>query len=253
MTTEPGSLGPRSSATPVSDSALRFLFLSARLLLEYGVRSQSLERRLERIARHLGVNLTVVVGYRQVTLVLADGRSLHASAPELRTNVAVSAGTQHVIDELRQDQIDLREATKRLEGLERMAPRHGRGVVIVLFGLAAAAIAWLLRADWAAIAVSGVSSSLGLIARQEFAKRSVVLFAQPFVAGLIGAALGGFAIREGWTGTPGLCLIVPALMLVPGRISSMACTTCWRTTCRRASAGWVSLQAFSLPPLPVLL
>lgn len=203
MTTEP-------------DSALRFLHLSARLLLEYNVRSQSIERRIERIARHLGVDLKTVVGYRQVTLALADGRSLHARAPELRINVAISAGALHVIEELSLNRIGLDEATKILEALERSAPRHRRWVVIVLFGLAAAAIAWLLRADWAAIAVSGVSSALGLIARQELAKRAVSLFAQPFAAGLIGAVLGGLAIHQGWTGTPGLCLIVPALMLVPG-------------------------------------
>jgi uncharacterized membrane protein YjjB (DUF3815 family) len=100
--------------------------------------------------------------------------------------------------------------------LERLAPRHGRWVVAVLFGLSASAIAWLLRADWGAIAVSGVSSALGVIARQELAKWSVILFAQPFAAGLIGAALGGLAIRQGWTETPGFCLIVPVLMLVPG-------------------------------------
>jgi uncharacterized membrane protein YjjP (DUF1212 family) len=216
MTTGPDSFDRRGHATPSSDLALRFLHVSARLLLEYNVRSQSLERRIERIARHLGVNLQTIVEYRHVTLVLADGRSLQARAPELRINVAVSAGALHVIDELCLDRIGLDEATKSLEAMERLAPRHGRGMVIFLFGLAAAAIAWLLRADWAAIAVSGVSSALGLIARQELAKRSVILFAQPFVAGLIGAALGGFAIRQGWTETPGLCLIVPALMLVPG-------------------------------------
>ena len=36
------------------------------------------------------------------------------------------------------------------------------------------------------------------------------------MAGLIGAALGGLAIRHGWTETPGICMVVPALMLVPG-------------------------------------
>jgi uncharacterized membrane protein YjjP (DUF1212 family) len=64
--------------------------------------------------------------------------------------------------------------------------------------------------------VTGVSSALGLIARQELAKRHVVLFALPFVAALIGASLGGLAIRFGWTRSEGLCLIVPSLMLVPG-------------------------------------
>ncbi len=185
-------------------------------MLEYNVRSQSIERRIERIARHLGVSLQTIVEYRHVTLVLADGRSLHARAPELRINVAVSAGALNVIDELCANRISLADAFERLKALERRAPRHGRLVIVLLFGLAAAAIAWLLRADWGAIAVSGVSSALGLIVRQELAKRSVILFAQPFVAGLIGAALGGLATRQGWTETSGFCLIVPALMLVPG-------------------------------------
>jgi uncharacterized membrane protein YjjP (DUF1212 family) len=216
MTTEPDSLEPRANPAPPSDAALRFLQLSARLLLEYNVRSQILEQRIERIARHLGINLQTIVGYREVTLTLADGRSLQARVPELRINVAVSAGALHVLDELCLDRIGLDQATRSLEALERVAPRHGRLVVALLFGLAAAAIAWLLRADWGAIAASGVSSALGLVVRQEMAKRSVNLFAQPFVAGLIGAALGGLATRQGWTETPGFCLIVPALMLVPG-------------------------------------
>ena len=138
------------------------------------------------------------------------------SIPELRINVAVSAGTLHVIDELCLGRIGLDEATQSLEGLERLAPRHNRWVVAVLFGLAASAIAWLLRADWGAIVVSGLSSAVGLIARQELGRRSVILFAHPFAAGLIGAALGGLTILLGWTTTPGFCLIVPALMLVPG-------------------------------------
>ena len=215
MTSDPHTPEPPQNAAP-SEAALRFLQFSARLLLEYNVRSKALERRIERIAQHVGVNVQTVVGYREVTLAVADGRDLRARAPELRINVAVSAGALHVIDELCLNRIGLDEATKSLEALERLAPRHGRWLVAVLFGLAASAIAWLLRADLGAIAVSGVSSALGLIVRQELARQSVMLFAQPFAAGLIGAALGGLAVRQGWTETPGFCLIVPALMLVPG-------------------------------------
>jgi uncharacterized membrane protein YjjB (DUF3815 family) len=85
-----------------------------------------------------------------------------------------------------------------------------------MFALAASALARLLAADPAAMAIAGVSSGLGVIARQELAKRHVTMIEQPFTAGLIGAALGGVIIALGWTTTPGACLIVPALMLVPG-------------------------------------
>jgi uncharacterized membrane protein YjjP (DUF1212 family) len=216
MNAEPDSLDPPQRATQPSEAALRFLQLSARLLLEYNVRSKSLERAIDRIARHLGVDVQTVVAYRQAVLALADGRGLYARTPELRINVAVSAGVLNVIDDLCVDRIGLEEATKRLETVERLAPRHGRWLVAVLFGLAASAIAWLLLADWGAIVATGVSSAVGLVARQQLAKRAVILFAPPFAAGLIGASIGGLAIRAGWTATPGFCLIVPALMLVPG-------------------------------------
>jgi uncharacterized membrane protein YjjP (DUF1212 family) len=215
MTATKDSLGPPQNATAPTEATLRVLQSSARLLLEYNVRAHELERAIERIARHVGVHVQAVVGYREVTLTTAEGHGLQARAPELRV-IAVGASAQRVIDDLCLDRIGLDEAERKLEGMERLAPRHGRWVVAALFGLAASALAWLLRADWGAIAVSGVSSALGLIGRQELARRSVILFTQPFAAGLIGAALGGVAIRLGWTATPGLCLIVPALMLVPG-------------------------------------
>jgi uncharacterized membrane protein YjjP (DUF1212 family) len=206
---------PQTAIGP-TDAALRLLQVSARLLLEYNDRSKDIECGVARIARHVGVDVQPLVGYREVTLATPDGRGLHTRAAELRINVAVTVGTHGVIDALCRDRIGLDEATRSLETVERLAPRHNRWVVVALFGLAASAIAWLLRADAGAIAVSGLCAALALVARQEVARRSVLVFAPPFAAGLVGAVFGGLAIRLGWTDTPGLCLIVPALMLVPG-------------------------------------
>jgi uncharacterized membrane protein YjjB (DUF3815 family) len=66
------------------------------------------------------------------------------------------------------------------------------------------------------VAVAGVATGLGLLARQELGRRHFSLLLLPLTAALIGAVLGGIAIRLGWTRTPSLVLIVPALMLVPG-------------------------------------
>src|SRR5262249_50887309 len=70
--------------------------------------------------------------------------------------------------------------------------------------------------DLAAAAVAGLASGIGLLVRQELGRRHVVPLALPLAATVIGAALGGLAIRLGWTQSPGLVLIVPALMVVPG-------------------------------------
>jgi uncharacterized membrane protein YjjP (DUF1212 family) len=198
------------------EAALRFMQMTARLLLEYSTRAEVLKRQIDRLAKHFGDGVLTVVGYRDVTLLTADNRSFHAHVPELRINVAVSSGMLSLIDDLCANQIGLDEANRRLQILERTPPNHAPWLLALIFGVAASALAWLLRADWGAIAVSGASAGLGVIARQELGKHHVMLFALPFAAAFIGAVLGGIVIRLGLTETPGLCLIVPALMLVPG-------------------------------------
>jgi uncharacterized membrane protein YjjB (DUF3815 family) len=66
------------------------------------------------------------------------------------------------------------------------------------------------------LGVAGLAAGLGLLARQELARRHFSLLALPLTAALLGSALGGLAVRLGWTRTPELALVVPALMVVPG-------------------------------------
>ena len=202
---------------PLADTpAMRFLENAARLLLGYNMRSDLLERRILRIAEKLELDVDVLVSYRSITLFTGAGWHVHIKVHELRINVAVSTRAIQAIDAFCDGQIGLDEALLLLESAEHNARGHTRAQLAVIFGLAAAALAWLLHADWGAMAVSGVSSSIGLLVRQELAKRHVLLFALPFTAALIGAFCGGLAILAGWTRTPGYCLMVPALMLVPG-------------------------------------
>ena len=85
-----------------------------------------------------------------------------------------------------------------------------------MLGIAAASLAGLLGADGGAMFVVGLATGLGLIVRQALGRRHFSLLTLPLSAAFIGAALGGLAIRLGWTRTPGLALIVPSLMLIPG-------------------------------------
>jgi uncharacterized membrane protein YjjB (DUF3815 family) len=64
--------------------------------------------------------------------------------------------------------------------------------------------------------VAGVSTAIGVLVRQELARRQFVLLLLPLCAAFIGALFGGLAVRFGWTSTPGLAIIVPSLVLVPG-------------------------------------
>jgi len=195
---------------------LRFIQRVARLLLQYNMRTASLRERLEEIGHALWLPLQVQVGYRTVTVYTPDGLHVHAQAPEFRINIAVSAEVNRTIDKVCAGQMLLPEAIKLLDEVEQSAGRPSRWTLSLMFGLAAGALAWLLAADWGGMAAISASSALGMLVRQEMHKHHPVLFALPFVAALIGSLMGGVVILLGWTQTPGICLIVPALMLVPG-------------------------------------
>lgn len=195
---------------------LRFIQRVARLLLQYNMRTSSLRERIEEVGMALWLPLQVAIGYRTVTVYAPEGITVHAQAPEFRINIAVSAQVNLTIDKVCAGQMGLPEAIRILDEVETTAGRHDRWTLSLMFGLAAGALAWLLSADWGGMAVIALSSALGMLARQELHKYHPVLFALPFVAALIGSLMGGAVILLGWTDTPGICLIVPALMLVPG-------------------------------------
>lgn len=195
---------------------LRFIQRAARLMLHYNMRTSALRERIEEIGMALWLPLQVHVGYRTVTVFAPGGITVHAQAPEFRINVAVSAQVNLTIDKVCAGNLPLPEAIRILDEVEKTAGRHSNWTLSVMFGLAAGALAWLLSADWGGMAVIALSSALGMLVRQQMHKHHPVLFALPFVAALIGSLMGGAVILLGWTETPGICLIVPALMLVPG-------------------------------------
>lgn len=185
-------------------------------MLEYNVRASILVAQTRRLARALQIDVEPFMDYRRVTLGFADGHCVCIEAPEYRFNVAVSSAVLRIIDRLHSRTMEPAEALAAVRTIERTTPAHSRWVLAVLMGLGAMALACILHADLGAALVAGVSSALGLLARKELGRRHWPLFSLPFTAALIGGILGGFAIRFGWTRTPGLCLTVPALMLVPG-------------------------------------
>jgi uncharacterized membrane protein YjjP (DUF1212 family) len=195
----------------------RLLLQAGRLLLEYNESTEGIHRALATTARALtDETCEVVVSYRDVAVSLAGEAPALAPVKELRYNAAVQAQVHGILELVRRGDLEPSAALARLEAVEAVTPRHSRWLAALTLSLAAAALAVLLGADAAAAAVAGAAAGLGLLARQELGRRHVSLLALPLTAALVGAVLGGAAIRLGWTRTPELVLIVPALMVVPG-------------------------------------
>jgi len=128
-----------------TDSPLRFLQGAARLLLQYNMRTALLEQRLQQTAAALGLDVQILTGYRQLSIHALNGvhagTYAHVKVHELRINIAVSARVNWIIDELCGGLITLPEALQRLDEVEQVAEKHGRGVLALMFGCAAAALA----------------------------------------------------------------------------------------------------------------
>jgi len=202
----------------VERRAIAELLASAgRLLLEYNESTGNIHRSLTATASALTRDkLEVSVHYGGVLISIGDDPPEFTPIKELRYNATLQARVHSILDDVRRGKLDVASALAKLQHAETTTPRHPRAVAVVVLGIAAAALAAILGADWSAILTVGISSALGLFARQELGRRHFALLTLPLVAAFLGAVFGGIAIRMGWTYTPALVLVVPSLMLVPG-------------------------------------
>jgi uncharacterized membrane protein YjjP (DUF1212 family) len=195
----------------------KLLLQAGRLLLEYNESTGAIHHTLTATARALTEETChVTVSYGGVAVSLAEDGLTVEPVPELRYNMAVQARVHRILEQVRRGVLDAATALASLEKVEADTPRHSRWLAVLTLGAAAASLALLLGADGSAAAVAGLATGLGLLARQELARRHVSLPALPLTAAFIGGALGRLAIRLNWTESPELVLIVPSLMVVPG-------------------------------------
>lgn len=158
----------------------------------------------------------VAISYNGIAVSLGGDPPLFLAVRELHYNAAVQSRVHALLERVRRGELPLNDALAELNKLVAETPRHSRATAAFILGVAAASLAWLLGADLGASTVAGLSTSLGLAARQQLGRLHFSLLSLPLTAAFIGATLGGIAIRLGWTESPGLVVIVPALMLVPG-------------------------------------
>jgi uncharacterized membrane protein YjjP (DUF1212 family) len=193
------------------------LLQAGRLLLEYNESTGAIHRALMATAQALTPEpCHIVVSYREVAVSLAGEAAALEPVRHLRYNMAVQARVHATLEAVRRGTLDPSAALALFRQVEATTPHHARWLAAAILGGAAASLGGLLGADLAAAAVAAVATALGLLLRQELGRRHASPLASPLTAAFLGALLGGLAIRLGWTQTPGLVLIVPALMVVPG-------------------------------------
>ncbi len=196
---------------------LELLACAGRLLLEHNESTRAIHSELRATAQALAAeDCDIAVSYNGIAIALGSAEPRLVPVREFRINMAVQAAVHSTLAQISRGHLDVPAALAKLKQCETNAPRHSRWIVVPMLSGAAVCLAALLGADRGAAIVAGVATGLGLAARLELGRRQFSFLTLPFVAALIGSILGGAAIRLGWTATPGLALVVPSLMLVPG-------------------------------------
>ncbi|HMP60914.1 MAG TPA: threonine/serine exporter family protein, partial [Gemmatales bacterium] len=203
--------------TPEPEQIAAFLAAAGRLLLLYNESTRDIDRSLRSVAGALGsADCLVSITYRYVSVAWGSARATSAPVAELHYNMAILGQVHELLRQVKRGTLSIAAAQGQLEHVEAHHPGHTDAVGVVTLGLAAGALAALLGADVGAVAIASLAAGIGLAARRRLGRWHFSLLTLPLAAAFIGALLGGIAIRMGWTTTPKLALVVPALMLVPG-------------------------------------
>lgn len=213
-------LTPVAAAADIDEQEIHLFLLAGRLLIEHSEATPRVEHTLYNLAAKLGREIRVTAGYRDLTIFLLCGDHFEGRVsrftPELKINMRMIT---HVHDTIRR--LTRREATLEatIEALERLAaapPHVNRWLAASMLAVAAASLAGTFGGDRACVATVALVTGLGVLLRQELARRRFNMFFLPFAAALLGALIGGVVDNAGLTTTTDVCLLVPSLVLVPG-------------------------------------
>jgi len=126
------------------------------------------------------------------------------------------AAAKTVLEEAEQGRLTLAALSDRLDAIEHHPPAYPRWLVALALGGTAASLSRLFGGDWGAFLVAGLAGIVSTWLRLALGGRGANPVLVAFTAALLGGLIGGAGVRLGASHTAALCLVTPAMILVPG-------------------------------------
>jgi uncharacterized membrane protein YjjP (DUF1212 family) len=191
-----------------------------RLLLENGADTAQVQESIVRFAAGFGYEAHLIVTYEALLLTVVAGNQFRTKVgyrvPAMNVNMAAVVSVNSLLAEVERGRVSLGDGRAELADIEDSPTLYVRWIVVVALGLTAASLARLFSSDWPAFGVGWLAGSAGMWLRQELGRRRFNLFFIPFAAALVSGVIGGAAALLGVSRTPALCLVAPAMIIVPG-------------------------------------
>jgi uncharacterized membrane protein YjjP (DUF1212 family) len=194
------------------------------LLLAYGAECQRVEETVYRLSTAFGCDgVEVFVATNAIQLTVTSGgefrtriRRVHSLGVNMTTISAVSRLSRRV----EQGELDRAAVRSELERISSMPHHYNRWMVAAMVGLACAAFSRLFGGDWAVFGVTFLSSWVGMLVRQELARRHfnmvLVVFSAAFVTSLLAssAALLHLSDHPEWAQAAAVLFLIPGVPLI---------------------------------------
>lgn len=202
------------------DHIVRLSLQVGRLLLLNGAETEQVEAEVARFASSYGCQAQLMVSYEALLLtVVRDDvfrTKIGRRVPAMNVSLTAVGAVKRLVDEVVGRGLDLAQAQARLDAIEHQPPQYSRWLVVVALGLTAASLSRLFGGDWPTFAIAWLAGMAGTWLRQEMGPRGFSPILVPFAAACLGGVIGGASVRLGISATPALCLVAPAMIIVPG-------------------------------------
>lgn len=190
------------------------------MLLQHGAESQRVEETTIRIGRALGsdvMDVFVAANALQITTMSGgEFRTRVARVAHHGVDMTIVSAINRLSRRIEAGELDRAQVRAELERISTLSPHYNRWLVVGMVGLACAAFSRLFGADWPAFAITFLSSSVAMIARQELARRSFNVLITTVVAAFVAGVLASSATWLHMSIHPELALAASVLFLVPG-------------------------------------
>jgi uncharacterized membrane protein YjjP (DUF1212 family) len=191
-----------------------------RLLQQNGADTEAVETAVGRFATAFGCEANLMVGYEALLLTLVAGDRFRTKighrVPAMNVGMSAIEALNRLVHEVESGWRGLAEAGVELDAIEHRPPVYMPWLVVAALGLTAASLSRLFGGDWPTFAIAGLAGAAGTWLRLLLGRRHFNPVVVPFAAACLSGVVGGVAVLFGAGGSPMLCLVAPAMIIVPG-------------------------------------
>jgi uncharacterized membrane protein YjjP (DUF1212 family) len=209
-----------ADASPVEEVVAHLALQVGRLLLENGADTEQAMNAVVRFAAAFACEAHLAVTYEALILTVVAGDNFRTKIghrlPGMNVGMRAVEAVDRVIEAAAQGRLSLREARAALDAIEHAPPVYPRWAVMAALGITAASLSRLFGGDWGSVAVAGIAGAAATWPRLALAAHRVNPVLAAFLVALVGGTTGAVGVHLGVTASAALCLVAPAMILVPG-------------------------------------